>query len=80
METFQDKLWNSAQVAQYLDVAVSTIRKWVHYGFIPHNKLGRLVKFRKADIDEWLEQRHVSGRLEKNPGNSITLKTSGHSA
>lgn len=41
----------TAQVAELLNVAEPTIRRWVHYGFIPHVKLGRAVRFREKDID-----------------------------
>jgi excisionase family DNA binding protein len=39
------ELLNTPQVAEWLNVKESTIRKWVHYGFIPHVKIGRCVRF-----------------------------------
>lgn len=56
------KLMNAAQVAEWLNVKESTIRKWVHYGFIPHIKLGRCVRFSEEDIQRWLKERSEKGR------------------
>ncbi len=57
-----ERLLNVPQVAQWLTVAESTIRKWVHYGFIPHVRLGSAVRFRKEDIEKWLQERTEKGR------------------
>ncbi len=56
------KLMNAAQVAEWLNVKESTIRKWVHYGFIPHIKLGRCVRFSEEDIQRWLKESSEKGK------------------
>ena len=50
------------QVCGLLQVKRSTIYAWVHQGFIPHVKVGRLVRFRSADLHTWLEGKAVEGR------------------
>lgn len=55
------------QLAELLKVSESTIRKWVHYGFIPHVKLGRAVRFREKDIETWIEERAEKGRATLAP-------------
>ncbi len=62
-----ERLLNTAQVAKWLCVAESTLRKWVHYGFIPHVKLGRAVRFRAKDIERWLQERTEQGRTTLAP-------------
>ena len=57
-----DKLLTTAQVAEWLNVSESTIRKWVHYGFIPYVKIGRCVRFIREDIEKWLQERTEKGR------------------
>jgi excisionase family DNA binding protein len=52
----------TAQVAQWLNVSESTVRKWVHYRFIPHVKLGRAVRFSEEEIEKWLKERAEAGR------------------
>ncbi len=61
------ELLNSAQVAEWLNVKESTIRKWTHYGFIPHVKLGRCVRFCESEIEQWLRERAEKGRSSMTP-------------
>jgi len=65
-------LWNTPELAAYLNVKEGTIRYWVHIGYIPHTKFQALVRFRKTDIDAWLDQRTAPGR--KTPGRMATAK------
>ena len=44
-------------VAQYLAVEESTIYSWCQENKIPHIRLNRMIRFRKEDINEWLEAR-----------------------
>ena len=55
-------LWNTPELAAYLNVKESTIRYWVHVKYIPYIKFQSLVRFRKTDIDAWLDQRTALGR------------------
>ena len=59
------RLLAAPEIAEYLGVPVSTIYKWTHEGFIPHVKIGRLVRFRNADVERWVEKRAVAGRLKR---------------
>jgi excisionase family DNA binding protein len=61
------ELLNTAQVAEWLHVKESTIRKWVHYGYIPHVKLGRCVRFQESEIEQWLRDRAEKGRATLAP-------------
>ncbi len=61
------ELLNTAQVAEWLNVKESTIRKWTHYGFIPHVKLGRCVRFQESEIEQWLRERAENGRSSMTP-------------
>lgn len=38
----------------WLRVKISTIRKWTCYNKIPCVRIGRSVRYRRADIEEWL--------------------------
>jgi excisionase family DNA binding protein len=58
-------LLNTQQAAEYLGVTVSTLEVWrctKRYN-IPFIKVGRLVKYRKAALDAFLESRTVSGEV-----------------
>ena len=56
----QDVLLNVKQVAQYLQLKQSTIYSWAQDGKIPAIKIGRTWRFRRTDLDAWL-QRHLKG-------------------
>ena len=43
-------LWNTPELAAYLTVIETTIRSWVHIGYIPYVKFQSLVRFRKMNI------------------------------
>ncbi len=55
------------QAARLLGVTESTIRKWVHEGFIPHIKIGRAVRFDPRDLSRWLETLRKPGRSNRIP-------------
>ena len=41
------------------------LHKWVHEGYIPHVKLGRLVRFREATVLAWVDKCSKSGRTTR---------------
>lgn len=54
-----EKLLTARQVSELLEVKISTVYDWVHDGAIPHVKLGRLVRFNKAELFRWVESRTI---------------------
>jgi excisionase family DNA binding protein len=44
-------LMTAAQVAELLDVPVSTVREWGRRGILPRVKLGRHVRFVRAHVE-----------------------------
>jgi excisionase family DNA binding protein len=61
------ELLDTRQLAEWLHVKEFTIRKWVHYRFIPHVKLGRCVRFQESEIEQWLRERAEKGRATLAP-------------
>lgn len=58
----QSELLNSEQAASYLGVAPNSLAVWratKRYP-LPYIKVGRLVKYRRADLDAFLESRTVT--------------------
>lgn len=60
-----DELLTPEQLADFLGVKLSTIYKWVHIGYLPTVKLGKLVRFKKCSILLWLEKRERPGRRRR---------------
>ena len=57
-----DSLLTPQQLSALLQIKLSTVYKWVHYDFVPHVKIGGLVRFREASVAEWLKKRERKGR------------------
>lgn len=60
----EDNLLKAAEVAKLFQVQVSTIYKWVHYGYIPHLKLGSGLRFDKNSLQKWIRDKESKGRKQ----------------
>ncbi len=47
------------EVADYLQVKKSVIYHWTHMKAIPYYKLGRFLRFKREEIDEWIKLKKV---------------------
>lgn len=54
-----EKLLTARQVSELLEVKISTVYDWVYRGVIPHVKLGRLIRFKKAEVFRWVESHTI---------------------
>ena len=55
MMELSDKWYSLEETAKYLGVTKDTIRNWIKKTDIPAHKIGRLWKFKLAEIDEWVK-------------------------
>jgi excisionase family DNA binding protein len=53
----REKLLTVPELATYLSVSQKTIYGWTESGYIPHIKVGRLVRFDLAKVQIWLSER-----------------------
>lgn len=61
--TQADRLWSVSDVAEYLGIPTSSVYKMTARKAttrIPHVRIAGRLRFRKADIDHWLELLTVS--------------------
>jgi excisionase family DNA binding protein len=56
MDMEQDKLLKPQEVAQYLQISESKVYYLIAQGSLPHIKIGRNVRVRKADLERWLDK------------------------
>lgn len=54
------------EVARYLNLKSQTIRNWTSQRKIPSVKIGGSVRYKKLEIDKWLEQKNKSQKKNKN--------------
>ncbi len=51
-----DNYLNIDDVAEYLGVKPPTVRSWIKNRGLPHYRMGgKLLKFKRAEIDEWVK-------------------------
>jgi len=57
MDLTPDNYINIEEAAQYLGVSVITVRNWLKRedSGIPAHKIGRLWKFKRSELDEWVK-------------------------
>lgn len=53
--TLYEKWIGLEETAEYLGIKSVTLRKWIKEKKIPCHKIGKLWKFKKAEIDEWVQ-------------------------
>lgn len=50
-----DKWIGIEQAADYLDIKVVTLRKWIKEEKVPCHKVGKLWKFKISELDTWVK-------------------------
>ena len=55
MVEMEDRWLSVAEMSKYLGVSNDTIYKWISERNMPGHKIGRLWKFRKDEVDEWVK-------------------------
>ena len=52
---FTDNWIGIDEAAEYMGVTKDSIRNWIKKTDIPAHKIGKLWKFKKSDLDEWIK-------------------------
>jgi len=66
-----DDILTIEEVARYLRVSERTVYDWAQKGEIPSGKIGTVWRFKKSEIEHWVNERLSSGR---NNGNFSAVK------
>jgi len=53
----EKQLLNTKEAAEFLGISKNTLYEWIIQKKIPHIKVGRLVKFKREDMEAWLKRR-----------------------
>lgn len=57
--TKQKELLGTEETAEYLGISKNTLYEWIIQKKIPHFKVGRLVKFKREDLESWLKKKKM---------------------
>ena len=55
MVDMEDRWLSVEEMAKYLGVSNDTIYRWIGVHNMPAHKMGRLWKFKKDEVDEWVK-------------------------
>jgi len=61
-----ERLLTVEELSNMLRVSMSTVYRWVHCDFVPHIKVGGLVRFNEQSVMKWLRAREQKGRVRFN--------------
>lgn len=64
----EDRWLSVDEIGTYLGVKRDTVYKWISEKSMPAHKVGRLWKFKKDQVDEWVRQGGASETGEKDNG------------
>ena len=64
-----DDILTIEEVAKYLRVSERTVYDWAQRGEIPSGKIGTVWRFKKADLEKWVNERLSANRLIPQSGN-----------
>lgn len=56
----EDRWLSVDEIAAYLGIKRDTVYKWIDQKDMPAHKVGRLWKFKKVEIDEWVRRSGAS--------------------
>ena len=56
-----DELWDIVKLSRYLSMKRSTLYTMIERKEIPHYRIGKLARFKPAEIDEWLLTKKCQG-------------------
>jgi nitrogen PTS system EIIA component len=59
----EDSILTIEEVAKYLRVSDRTVYDWAQKGEIPSGKIGTVWRFKRSEIEQWVNERLSAGRL-----------------
>jgi excisionase family DNA binding protein len=58
-----ERLLTAAELAECLALSTATVLDWFEAGRLPGFKLGRVVRFRETEVNEWVEMHRAGPRV-----------------
>jgi excisionase family DNA binding protein len=52
-----ERIWNTDEAAEYLRISPRTLTRMARRAEVPSIQIGRLWRFRRADLDDWLTRK-----------------------
>ena len=68
MAGVEDRWLSIAEICEYLGVSNDTVYKWIDKHGMPAHRMGRLWKFKKEQVDAWVEAGGAADKATKPVG------------
>lgn len=65
MVEIEDRWLSVDEICKYLGVSSDTVYRWIDRHAMPSQRMGRLWKFKKVDVDEWVKAGGAADRNKK---------------
>ncbi len=66
MSEMDDRWLSVDEISQYLGVSSDTVYRWIDKQGMPAHRMGRLWKFKKDEVDEWVKGGGAADRSKMN--------------
>ncbi|MCK9168861.1 MAG: PTS sugar transporter subunit IIA [Treponema sp.] len=70
----EDNILTIEEVANYLRVSDRTVYDWAQKGEIPAGKIGTVWRFKKSEVEKWVNERLSSGALNQTDVTPVQVK------
>ncbi len=70
----EDDILTIEEVAKYLRVSERTVYDWAQKGEIPAGKIGTVWRFKKTEIEKWVNERLSTSSRPEEPKQSVIVK------
>ena len=70
----EDDILTIEEVAKYLRVSERTVYDWAQKGEIPSGKIGTVWRFKKSEIEKWVNDRLSSGSKSTTANQAVQIR------
>ena len=70
----EDDILTIEEVAKYLRVSERTVYDWAQKGEIPSGKIGTVWRFKRSEIEKWVNERLTSGSRPEEPTGPVRVR------
>src|SRR5574344_950962 len=74
VKIMEDDILTIEEVAKYLRVSDRTVYDWAQKGEIPAGKIGTVWRFKKSEVENWVNEKLSSGVSAKKHDTAVQVK------
>jgi len=65
MSEAEDRWLSITEICKYLGVSNDTVYKWIAKNSMPAHRMGRLWKFKRDEVDDWVKAGGAADRIRR---------------